>query len=354
MTTTLPYAHGGPLGRALMRSRPEDFAVSEQLGFPLTGSGEHLFLRVRKRGWTTEAVGGLIARACGVSRGAVSYGGMKDKWAVTEQWFSVHLPGRTDDLSEGELAPDVFIVQALRHNKKLRRGVQSGNAFVLRLREVEATPRVVGERLAAIVRYGVPNYFGEQRFGRDGDNVERARSMLAGEWRPRDRSLRGILLSSARSHLFNAVLAARIEDGSWDKALPGELVMLDGRHSLFPAESDDPAIPARLRALTLHPTGPLAGRGEPRPTGDVLALESRVLEPHAELVAGLESAGLDAARRALRLRVADLAWNFPEPGCLELNFALTSGSYATAVVRELFEVEEPGRPERPVTSSSST
>lgn len=340
---TLPWAYGGPLGRALLRTRPEDFQVSEILGFTPSGSGEHLFLWVRKRGWTTEATAGAIARACGVRRGAVSFGGMKDKWAVTEQWFSVHLPGVAGDLEPGELADGLVVLRALRHNKKLRRGVQRGNAFRLVLRELNVGPQALGERLLAISRRGVPNYFGEQRFGRDGDNAERARAWLAGEWRPRERSLRGILLSSARSELFNQVLAERVRDGSWERALSGELVMLDGRHSIFPAESDDPALPGRLRALAVHPTGPLVGRGEPRSADEVAALEAQVLAPEAELVQGLQDQGLEAARRSLRLRVADLAWSFPEPGCLRLDFRLMAGSYATAVIRELVEAEEPRR-----------
>jgi tRNA pseudouridine13 synthase len=339
----LPYAHGGPLGRALMRAQPEDFEVRELLGFAPTGSGEHLFARVRKRGWTTEAVTGLLAKACGVSRGAVSYAGMKDKWAVTEQWFSVHLPGRAEPLAVGELAPGVELVELARHNKKLRRGVLTGNAFRLRLRELEASPNAVGARLHRIGRYGVPNYFGEQRFGRDGDNVERARAMFAGEFRPRDRALRGILLSSARSFLFNAVLAERIRRGDWDRALPGELVMLDGRQSLFAAQDDDPELPRRLRALALHPTGPLVGRGEPQPSGEVRALEDAVLTPYADLVEGLYAVEMEAARRALRVRVADLGWCFPEPGCVELSFSLMAGSYATGVLREIFQAEEPAR-----------
>lgn len=345
-SSELPFAHGGPLGRALMRAQPEDFEVRESLGFAPTGSGEHLFARIRKRGWTTEAVTGLLAKACGVSRGGVSYAGMKDKWAVTEQWFSVHLPGREAPLDLGELAPGVEVVELARHNKKLRRGVLTGNAFRLRLREVEASPSAIGARLHQIARYGVPNYFGEQRFGRDGDNVERARAMFAGEFRPRDRSLRGILLSSARSFLFNGVLAERLRRGDWDRVLAGELVMLDGRQSLFPAQADDPDLPPRLRALALHPTGPLVGRGEPQPTAEVKALEDSVLGQYADLVEGLYRVKMDAARRALRVRVADLAWSYPEPGSVELSFALMAGSYATGVLREVFETEEPARKPR--------
>jgi len=337
MTDELPYAHGAPLGSAKLRAEPEDFQVDEVLGFAPAGRGEHLFVRIRKRARTTEQVAGMLARAAGVPKNAVSYAGMKDKWAVTQQWFSVHLPGRDADLALGPLDEGVEIIELARHDKKLRRGVLKGNRFRLRLREVAVQPSLLSQRLARIARWGVPNYFGEQRFGRDGDNVEQAREMLAGRLRPRDRALRGILLSAARSHLFNAVLAERLRRGEWDRPLDGELMMLDGRHSLFPIEEPDEVILRRAGALEIHPTGPLVGSGGPEPSGAVVALEREVLAGEQELIDGLRGAGLEGARRALRLRVADLGWWFPEHGVLELSFGLTAGAYATAVVRELVQ-----------------
>lgn len=339
MNDSLPYAHGAPLGGARLRVQPEDFRVDEVLGFAPSGRGEHLFVRVRKRARTTEQVAGLLARAAGVPKSAVSYAGMKDKWAVTEQWFSLHLPGREAPLSVGELEEGVEILEIARHDKKLRRGVLKGNRFRLRLREVTAAPEPLSRRLWRIARFGVPNYFGEQRFGRDGDNVEQARAMLAGRFRPRDRALRGILLSAARSQLFNEVLAARLRRGDWDRPLPGELIMLDGRHSLFPCEQPDAEIARRAAALEIHPTGPLVGQGGPLPSGAVAEFEREILSGEQELIDGLAQAGLEGARRALRLRVADLAWWFPAPGEIELSFGLTAGAYATVVVRELVRID---------------
>jgi tRNA pseudouridine13 synthase len=333
----LPRAHGAALGTARLRSIPEDFFVDEILGFSPTGQGEHLFLRIRKRERTTEQVASFLARATGVSRGGVSYAGMKDKWAVTQQWFSVHLPGRAVELPLGEFGPGIEILETARHDKKLRRGVLRGNRFRLRLREIGAPAAAISARLFRIAQHGVPNYFGEQRFGRQGDNVEQARAMRAGRLRPRDRALRGILLSAARSHLFNQVLAERLRQGVWASAIDGDLLMLDGRNSLFPVDVIDATIRRRIHAQEIHPSGPLSGRGGPQASADAAALEQRVLLAESELVEGLAAAGLEGARRALRLRVADLAWWFPAPGELELSFALTSGAYATCVVRELFD-----------------
>lgn len=339
-TTALPFAHGQPLGSARLRSVPEDFFVDENLGFAPSGQGEHLFLRIRKRGRTTDQVAGFLAKALGVPRRAVSYAGMKDKWAVTQQWFSVHLPGQEIVVPLGEFGPGIEVLEAIRHDKKLRRGTLRGNRFRLRLRAIDAPAATISARLARISRYGVPNYFGEQRFGRRGDNVEQARALLAGRQRPRNRSLRGILLSAARSHLFNQVLARRVQEGLWDQALEGDLLMLDGRKSLFPAPVIDAALRQRLAVQDIHPTGPLSGRDGPVAMAAAAELEQQVLAAEAELVAGLASAGLEGARRALRLRVANLSWRFPAPGELELGFELPAGAYATSVVREIFTAEE--------------
>lgn len=339
---SLPRAHGPTLGSARMRVLTEDFFVDEILGFEPTGQGEHLFVHIRKRERTTDQVAGQLARAAGVSRSAVSYAGMKDKWALTQQWFSVHLPGQSLELPLGELETGVDVLSTARHDKKLRRGALRGNHFRLRLRETSAPVSSVSERLVRIARYGVPNYFGEQRFGRDGDNVEQARAMLAGQFRPRGRSLRGILLSAARSHLFNLVLAERLRQENWSCAIDGDLMMLDGRNSLFPVAGVDELIRNRTSALEIHPSGPLSGRGGTQPEGLAAALEQQVLSAETGLVEGLAAAGLDSARRALRLRVVDLAWHFPAADEVELEFSLPAGAYATSVVRELFTFGETG------------
>lgn len=332
-----PCAHGGPPLAGLMRVQPEDFVVEEDLGFDPDGSGEHVFLRVEKRGANTDFVARELARFAGVGPEAVGYAGLKDRHAVTRQTFSVHLPGRADP-DWGVLQHAEFRVLAgARHGRKLKRGALRGNAFALRLRAVQGDREAAAGVLAAIAARGVPNYFGEQRFGRGGDNVERARAMLASRRRV-PRHLHGLLLSAARSALFNAVLARRVTAGCWDRALDGEVWMLDGSHSVFGPEPFGPQLQSRLEAGDIHPTGPMWGAGELRSRGEVAALERAVAAEEPELVAGLEREGLRQERRSLRLRPQGLESHWDgEDLCLA--FTLPAGAYATGVVRELLRAE---------------
>lgn len=336
----LAYAYGGPLARARVRAEPEDFQVFETLSFVPSGRGEHLFLRVRKRQWTTEAAAAALARALGVRRDQVSYAGMKDKQALTEQWFSVHLPGRGLELPLGELERGLWLVEATRNDRKLRRGALAGNRFRLLLRELDNnSTTALGARLVRIAWAGVPNYFGVQRFGRDGDNIALAQAFFSGSYRPRGRHLRGVLFSAARAQLFNEVLSRRVALGNWNTLLPGELAMLDGRGSFFAVDELSPQLQRRVRQLEIHPSGPLPGSGGQSPTAAAGELEADVLQEAAELVAGLQRHGVEAARRALRLKVSDLHWRQPTADTLELGFSLPAGAYATTVLRELIVME---------------
>jgi len=335
MPVSFPTVASPPLVSASLRSQPEDFMVSEELGFPLTGSGEHVWLRVRKRGLNTDQVAGHVARRAGVSRRNVSYSGMKDRHAVTEQWFSVWLP-RTAVVNWQDGMPEgVEVVEATRHSRKLQRGAHRSNRFIITLRECAGDAASAEQRLADISRDGVPNYFGEQRFGRDGENVTHAEAMLAGREDVDDRHRRGIYLSAARSFLFNAVLARRVTDGSWNRILPGEVLMLDGKNSFFEADQIDGVLLERLDRHDIHPSGPLWGEGELPSRGEVSALEEGVVAEHRPLADGLAAAGLRQERRALRLIPAGLSPQWLDPATLRLEFSLARGCYATSVLREL-------------------
>lgn len=336
-----PRAHGAPVLSAVYRAAPEDFQVEELPAFEPSGSGEHLLLEVEKRGMNTVHAARLLARWAGVGDMAVGYAGLKDRHALTRQRFSVHLPKRVAPGLEALEAEGLRVLSSHWHSRKLPRGALRGNRFVLVLREAEGDPAAVQARLQAIASRGLPNYFGEQRFGREGDNVEAARRMFAGQRLRRDQ--RSILLSAVRSQLFNEVLAERVRRGDWDRGLDGDVWMLDGRHSVFGPEPLDEALAARAGTLDIHPTGPLWGRGEPRCTGEVRALEARLLEPFADLRAGLEAAGLAAERRALRIRVTGLAGQMPAPGTWRLAFELPAGAYATILLAELGDVRESDR-----------
>jgi tRNA pseudouridine13 synthase len=340
----LPRAHGAAVLRARFRQSPEDFSVTELDAFDADGQGEHLLLTIEKRGLNTAHVARLVAQWAEVPESAVGHAGLKDRHAVTRQRLSVQLPGRPDppldalafdDPATGE---SLRVLDARRHSRKLPRGALAGNRFELVLREVDGVRDAIDVRVEAIARRGVPNYFGEQRFGREGGNLARALAMFGGRRVRRDE--RAMLLSAARSELFNRVLAARVAAGAWDQALEGEVWMLDGSRSVFGPVAADDTIAERLAAFDIHPTAPLWGRGPLRSEGAAQAFEREVLsdEVALRLRDGLEAAGLRQERRATRLRPGDLEAEWMDVATLRLRFALPPGTYATSVLAELGEL----------------
>ncbi|SFH83795.1 tRNA pseudouridine(13) synthase TruD [Modicisalibacter xianhensis] len=332
-----PHAHGGPLAAGEYRTSPEDFVVEERLDFTPEGEGEHLWLWVEKRDLTTLELARRLARACEVSLRDVGFSGMKDRTAVTRQWLSVHLPGREapNDLLERLGNTPVRVLEQRRHPRKLKRGVHRANGFRLRISGPAVEHSELTSRWRQLIEQGVPNYFGPQRFGPQGRNLERARAILARGWRKRD-DREGLMLSTARSYLFNELLAARLVDGNWATPLDGEVLMLDGSASIFSVDQVDPALVQRAACLDLHPAGVLWGIGSSLAQGEAGKYEIRLAKSHAGLCAGLERAGVRLARRALRVRLAD-AELIPAGETCELRFELPRGAFATAVLRELME-----------------
>jgi len=330
----LPYAYGVPSATGMLRHTPDDFQVEEELGFAPEGEGEHLWLWLEKRGINTDQVARRLARIAAVRQGDVSYAGLKDRHALTRQWFSIHLPKSDAALAAQWHDSQWRVLRAAKARRKIRRGSLHGNRFIITLREMRGDRQGIEARLVRIAARGAPNYFGEQRFGHD--NIARAEAMARGELRVADRHLRGIYLSSLRSALFNAVLARRVRDGSWDQALPGEALNLDGTHSFFVSDAIDAAIGVRLAQGDIHPTGPLWGQGELPSRGEALALELSVLvECPALWRQACADAGMKQERRPLRLLVKQLSWHWPGKETLQLEFSLPAGSYATSVVREI-------------------
>jgi tRNA pseudouridine13 synthase len=330
-------AHGAPLFRAVIKQSPEDFEVIEELGFDLSDDGEHDFLWIEKRDANTAWVARQLARHAGIAAKDVGYAGLKDRHAVTRQWFSVRRPsGVGTDWGAVEIA-GVRILDTGRNRRKLRRGAHSGNAFRIIVRGADCPASQVKERLGRIGVAGVPNYFGPQRFGRDGANLALARSLFAGKRMQRDR--RSIALSAARSFLFNEVLARRVAEHTWDRAEAGDLVSLDGSASFFPVPSVADDIQTRIENLDLHPTGPLWGRADPANVAPLRQTEQQVASLHSALVAGLESAGVTMARRALRVAVRQLEWDLSGDD-LSLRFRLPRGAFATAVLAEIGSIAD--------------
>lgn len=340
---SLPLAFGPPVLEAVFRSQPEDFQVDEIDGFPAHGEGEHLLLTLRKRGLTTSEVARRLAQWAGIGEVGIGYAGLKDRHAVTTQRFTVHLPRRVAPDLATLASEQLEIVDSAWHNRKLPRGALEGNRFTLVLRQIEGARAAIEDRLQAIADRGLPNWFGEQRFGRGGNNVNQALAMFEG--RRVKREQRSMLLSAARSELFNRVLSARVTDGSWERGLEGEVWMLAGSRSVFGPEAWSETLAERLATFDIHPSGPLWGEGEPRVQGECAALESQVLGEGygTALRAGLETARLKQERRALRQQASGLQWHWRDPATLELRFTLVPGSYATALLHELGPVREANR-----------
>lgn len=330
-----PRAHGGPVVSGRLRVETDDFQVDEQLGFAPDGEGEHWLLQVEKRDSNTHWVAGQLARFAGVAPRFVSYSGLKDRHAVTRQWFSVHDP-KQRSLRWSDVSCDQFrVITAERHRRKLRRGSHRGNRFRIRVRDLDERGDLE-ERLDLVARLGVPNYFGEQRFGRGGANLGKALAMFTTKGRV-TRHLRSIYLSAARSWLFNRVLAVRVVRGNWNEAMEGEIFALDGTRSVF-FEVPDEALRERVAGLDVHPTGPMWGRGGMAASGPCLALETGVLALWPALLNGLEKAGLEQERRALRLKLRELEWQRLDADTFELRFTLGRGAFATTVLREIVAI----------------
>lgn len=301
------------------------------------GEGEHLWLHLQKTDWNTQDLAQWLARAAALPVHQVSYSGLKDRHAIARQWFSLHLPGKADPVFDW---PDgVICLAAVRHDRKLRRETHSGNHFVIELSDLQGDLSMLAERLAAVARQGVPNYFGRQRFGHGAANLERGRRLLSGEMRPpRNRRQSDLWLSAVRSDFFNRVLAERVVGNCWHRCLSGDILQLEGRRSLFHGD-DDPATALRVAQGELHPTAPLPGAGGMQPSADCAQLESRVLEPFAAQIAALESRNIQASRRATRLLPRDMHWQLRD-NSLSLTFSLPAGAFATSVLAELLIAED--------------
>lgn len=305
----------GPLFRGRYRMTPEDFEVVEQPGWTPRGEGEHLLVEVAKRGANTGWVAAELARRAGCKVEEIGYCGDKDRHAITRQWFSVRDPKQTLAWQPEDTGEGWRLLQTARHDRKLRRGDHAGNAFRLRI-EVEGP---LSESAVAAVRQrlgaGIANYFGPQRFGRDAGNLLKVKAWVEGRRLPGRGPDRGRILSSARSYLFNEVLAARIRAGLLTRPLAGDVLM------------------------DAVPTGPLWGRGRSALTDEAAVFEAEVLAPYRAWCERLEHAGLSQERRPLLLRPAGIRVEATATG-LELRFELPPGAFATSALAGLGDFED--------------
>ncbi|WP_114766613.1 tRNA pseudouridine(13) synthase TruD [Vibrio rhodolitus] len=334
--SSLAYLNGKPTAQGKLKLKPEHFQVNENLGFDFTGEGEHLMVRIRKTGENTAFVVNELAKVCGVKSKDVSWAGLKDRHAVTEQWLSVHLPkGETPDFS-AFLAqyPSIEIVATDRHNKKLRPGDLIGNEFVVTIAEVTDMAEVVA-RLEKIAKTGVPNYFGSQRFGHDGNNVTEARRWGRDNVRTRNQNKRSLYLSAARSWIFNAIVSARIEQGAFEQPLEGD-VLQAGREQLLVDADNIAELTNKIATGECLITAAMAGDNALPTQGKALEIEQPQLDAEPDLMALIRGNRMRHDRREIALKAQNLTWQV-EGNEITLRFALDSGCFATAIVRELIE-----------------
>ncbi len=334
----LPRASGPVTCQARFRSDAADFLVDERVDVPEHPTGAHWWLRITKTGLNTKDVVKALTEVSSARARRIGYAGLKDRHAVTTQWFSVPLENLDPESIVDRLPEGMVLEEWRRARHAVRRGGLRANRFRIRLRQVTGERSALSRRLEGLAG-GVPNYFGEQRFGRRGENLVRARRLFDGTLGPVPRFERGLYLSAARSWLFNLVLAERVRRGNWNRLLEGEAVMLDGSRSWFRLQDPPEALSGRLDAFDIHPSGPLVGLGEHATDGACAALEETVLATEPDLVAGLEDWRLRAERRSLRLVPRELGWSWSGED-LDLRFELPAGAFATAVLQELVELRK--------------
>ena len=324
-----------PKQTALLKAECADFVVKEQLGYNMSSDGEFVAVKVRKTDCNTLFVGEQLAKFAGISARNMSYAGLKDRKAVTEQWFSLQMPGQpTPDFSQFSLE-GVEILDVTRHQRKIRIGSLQGNHFEILLRNVEETDELK-VRLDFLAKNGFPNYFTEQRFGRDGNNLTQALRWANGEIKVKDRNKRSFYLSAARSEIFNLIVSKRMELNLAQQILVGDVLQLNGSHSWFVVdESEDLAqLQQRLAQQDVLLTAPLIGEEEK----SAVDFEHEIFAQHQALFDLMRQERMKAARRPILMQPQQFQWQF-EPNGLRLQFALPAGSYATALIRELVNIE---------------
>lgn len=328
-----PRFLGAPQAEGLIRSIPEDFIVEEIPKIQPEGEGAHLWLWVEKCSANTDWVAKQLARLADCAPRDVGYAGLKDRHAITRQWFSVPATANMLETLEHSEIEDVKILASCRHTRKLKRGILGGNRFHLKIRQFNGDAGQTSRRLEQIRATGVPNYFGPQRFGHRGQNVAQGLQLLQKKVRLLHNK-RSIYLSAMRSFLFNQVLAERVRRADWNTIIDGDLAMLNGTRSIFLCENPDANIEDRVRRLDIHPTGPMPGENGTQPTGLAAEIEKKVLRDWPQITEVLTAQRVQSSRRALRLYPAALEWNFDNDN-LVLFFSLPPGTYATTVLREI-------------------
>lgn len=322
-----------------LRAQPEDFLVTEVNGVELSREGEHLWLYIQKTSCNTDWVAKHISNVCQVPRRQVGFAGLKDRHAITKQWFSVQLPKVSNlDKINSALPNDVKVLKASKHSKKIKTGQLESNRFEITIRDIDGDKSQIQNNIELIKQNGVPNYFGPQRFGHDMGNIQKAQDWFSGNYKVKTKNLKSLLISTARSHIFNCILAKRIKNNTWDKSIDGDILQLDKSHSWFPssdATSDE--ISKRIKNFDIHITAAMFGEDAVQSTEDCAELENNIAAQFPIYQLGFEKFRLRQDRRAMRICPIDLTYKWLNNNLI-LNFNLLPGAYATGVIREILEV----------------
>lgn len=331
---------------AIFRQAPCDFVVHEMMDIAFDGVGEHHWLFVQKTNLNTEFVAKLLAKWANIAPSGVGFSGLKDRRAIAYQWFSLHLPKR----QAPTLPLETFLQQTLRddehlkilqshwHTKKLNRGTHKANHFDIALHKVVGNHTAINAQLQHLSTHGVPNYFGEQRFGNDGNNLIQASEFFdkllctQAPYRPhkKDRHKHALYISCAKSAIFNALLTQRVQMNCWDRAMEGDVFNLDGTGSVFCADIDENII-NRLKMGDIHPAGILYGKGKRLTTTKALNLENEVLAQFELFTQGLIKIDARLSHRPYRLMIDNLTWRWQDD-TLRLSLTLPTGAFATSVL----------------------
>ncbi|MFT5505179.1 MAG: tRNA pseudouridine13 synthase [Gammaproteobacteria bacterium] len=327
------FPYGAPLASGILKASAEDFKVDEVLGFEPSGSGEHLLLQIEKKDVTTTDLVDILAGDYGLHPKHIGYCGLKDKRAVTRQWFSLQLPGKMDST---EIPPsDLYqVCQSGWHHRKLKRGSHQANRFEVRIREVSDWTEISQEQVQSVIRAGMANYFGTQRFGQQQDNVDRGLAALSSPRKRKrlTRNKRGIYLSALRAHLFNAILSERINRGDWANPINGDVFMLRGSHSIFTAAIDQTMID-RFQSMDISSTASLPGKSATELTADAQLLEESIFARFSEVRACLLEQDIETQLRAIRMPIDWLEIDYDaEQTCLTVKAELSSGCYMTTLL----------------------
>lgn len=360
--------YGDALGSATLKQEMHDFIVEEQLGFDPSGEGEHIFLWLEKSNLNTAFVAESLAKFSKLHLRDITYAGRKDKFALTRQWFGVHIANKKEpNWQEFELE-GAKILKVTRNDRKLRVGVLKGNRFQLVLRNLcsNSGPEDVfdvaalEQRLELIKRKGAPNYYGSQRFGEirltrsdtdndneqdksptktlQGGNLALGQKLIAGE-AIRNRNKRSMAISALRSWLFNQVIHERIIQANFHEPLLGDAMQLSGSNSFFVFDdvAEKNKIEQRLAEYDINMTAPLWGDGKLHTSDAAKALELGCATQYPDIIQTLNSLGLKQERRAIRIVPQDFTWQIQDNN-LSMQFSLPAGCFATSIVRELLDV----------------